>query len=214
MRLSECHRDRIHYAHGLCKSCYVSKRASGITFPPRAKKEVTCGHAGPHQGNGLCTKCYTRRHRSQLKPGCHPDRPYRSKGLCDACYIASSPSIRARQAQWRIENRERLYESASLAPYGLTSKDYVEILEIQGGVCAICRKVNRRERRLVLDHDHATGRVRGLLCDDCNLGLGRFKDSPETMVAAIAYLLGGDPSAVGRVVSESVSSMRSVALIV
>lgn len=55
----------------------------------------------------------------------------------------------------------------------------------QSGKCLICNEI---PKRLVVDHCHTSGKVRGLLCDHCNTGLGRFKDSPELLMAAIRYL--------------------------
>ena len=70
--------------------------------------------------------------------------------------------------------------------FGLTADHHYALQEAQGGVCAICRGVGRR--RLCVDHDHNTGRVRGLLCDSCNRGLGLLKDSAELLRVAAAYL--------------------------
>lgn len=74
--------------------------------------------------------------------------------------------------------------------YGLTPADHARLLADQAGVCAICRMPGRTARGLDVDHDHLTGRVRGLLCHPCNLGLGAFKDSPEMLQTALAYLMG------------------------
>jgi len=71
--------------------------------------------------------------------------------------------------------------------YGLTLEEYRAILARQGGVCAICR---RADRRLCVDHCHATGKVRGFLCGPCNTGLGCLGDNPEFLRAAIEYLDG------------------------
>ena len=68
----------------------------------------------------------------------------------------------------------------------LTDAEYNVLLERQGGSCAICGEKSRD--RLVVDHDHETGAVRGLLCSHCNLGLGLCRDNPVRINAAVAYL--------------------------
>jgi hypothetical protein len=69
--------------------------------------------------------------------------------------------------------------------YGLSLQDYRAMRERQGNVCAICRAPGKP---LCVDHCHATDKVRGLLCRDCNLGLGNYKDNPVFTRAATAYL--------------------------
>jgi tRNA splicing ligase len=76
----------------------------------------------------------------------------------------------------------------------LSDEEYEKVLLSQRGVCAICNKVNTitskkgKIFRLSVDHDHNTGEVRGLLCHDCNIGLGKFKDSTLLLSKAISYL--------------------------
>lgn len=69
-----------------------------------------------------------------------------------------------------------------------TVEEYADLLELQGGRCAICRRWPGK-RRLAVDHCHATGTVRGLLCMRCNAGLGLFRDDFEAMQAAADYLI-------------------------
>lgn len=59
---------------------------------------------------------------------------------------------------------------------------------IQQVACAICREPFQSERNIRVDHDHDTNKTRGLLCHNCNVGLGHFKDSPMRLEAAVAYL--------------------------
>jgi hypothetical protein len=77
---------------------------------------------------------------------------------------------------------------------GCSKEQYLALLEEQGGKCAICGAIHgHRSRydkvcRFAVDHDHETGKVRGLLCNNCNRGLGRFKDSIKNLEAALRYL--------------------------
>ncbi len=73
--------------------------------------------------------------------------------------------------------------------YGITPEQYFAMEDAQGGVCAICRRQARgSDRRLHVDHNHITDKIRGLLCFNCNAGLGNFADNIEWLRAAIAYL--------------------------
>lgn len=68
-------------------------------------------------------------------------------------------------------------------------EEYLALMLEQGGKCAVCGCAPDPERALAIDHDHATGEVRGLLCTRCNLGLGYFGDDPARLLAARDYLL-------------------------
>lgn len=69
--------------------------------------------------------------------------------------------------------------------YNLTPDAYNALLEIQGNCCAICKD---GDKRLVVDHCHVSGKVRGLLCHQCNVALGMFKDNKTTIKTALEYL--------------------------
>jgi len=72
--------------------------------------------------------------------------------------------------------------------WGLTLNDYDEMLAAQGGGCSICGTSDFGSKRGHIDHDHKTGNIRGILCTNCNNGLGRFKDNIEYLEEAIRYL--------------------------
>lgn len=80
--------------------------------------------------------------------------------------------------------------------YGMTMDDYDKILDRQGGVCAICKKAETtksklgRIKSLAVDHDHATGDIRGLLCQKCNTLLGLVEENTEIVNLALSYLHG------------------------
>lgn len=105
--------------------------------------------------------------------------------------------------QWKRADREKkraenpqavvdeLRDQSYRRNYGITLADYKRQLARQCGLCAICQK--HPDEVLRVDHCHTTGAVRGLLCNDCNLGLGRFYDQTDVMRKAITYLdNGGD----------------------
>lgn len=72
--------------------------------------------------------------------------------------------------------------------YGITLEQYNEFSDFCSNVCGICDKPCPSGRKLAVDHEHSTGIIRGLLCINCNKGIGNFKDSVELMEAAIHYL--------------------------
>lgn len=72
--------------------------------------------------------------------------------------------------------------------YGINAETYEVLLEVQNGVCAICGQGNDQGRRLEVDHDHVTGKVRGLLCGRCNKVLGSCRENPKLLTAMIEYL--------------------------
>jgi hypothetical protein len=93
--------------------------------------------------------------------------------------------------KWAANNREHLSRLNWLGSikraYGITSEQYDAMWRKQDGRCAICGEPERA-RRLGVDHCHVTGRVRGLLCRNCNSGLGHFRDRPSFISSAIQYL--------------------------
>lgn len=82
--------------------------------------------------------------------------------------------------------RERHWEKRLIKVYGLKEGEYAQVLERQGGVCALCGKKPGRVR-LAVDHDHQTNRVRGLVHSRCNRGLAPFEHSVEALVRLIVY---------------------------
>lgn len=72
--------------------------------------------------------------------------------------------------------------------YGITPEDYTDMFASQDGRCALCRNPELN-RRLAVDHDHETGKVRALLCSRCNTALGHLRDDPALMIRAARYVV-------------------------
>jgi hypothetical protein len=100
--------------------------------------------------------------------------------------------ILPKQREYRRRHIEREQDCQLQRHYGLSLAEYDDMLESQDNGCAICGKPPEENgKRLSVDHDHETGKVRGLLCNCCNRGLGIFHDDIALMRDAIEYLEGG-----------------------
>lgn len=97
--------------------------------------------------------------------------------------------VNATARKWYKKNRERNIDSVRRyqlrRKYGFAQELYEVYFFMQCGECAIC---GRKDRRLVIDHNHKTGKIRGLLCTRCNLSIGSFEDSQELLLKAVMYL--------------------------
>lgn len=148
---------------------------------------------------------------------CHEDKKHFAKGLCKACYRAdfyskNKPLERDRAKSYRQkyyrENKEACLELSKLwyqgnkehhkkkcrefslkRNFGLTSEGYEELLKKQENKCAICDRLRSNLTvDLCVDHDHVTGKIRGLLCSRCNRALGALGDSKEGIQKVLEYL--------------------------
>lgn len=89
---------------------------------------------------------------------------------------------------WFLKNKDKQSAYIRKMKFGITSKELDAMVINQNGACAICFGQSVGYGKFHVDHDHVSGRVRGLLCHNCNVGLGHFKDSVSYLMAAISYL--------------------------
>jgi len=127
------------------------------------------------EGRVRCVKCATRARKHSVEyRRKHPEKTRASKEKHKAKHL---DQIR----DWDIWYRK-------MKRYGMTKESYESMAASQGGVCAICSRACQTGRRLAVDHCHDTGKIRGLLCANCNTGLGKFSDSEDLMLLAIDYI--------------------------
>jgi len=91
----------------------------------------------------------------------------------------------------RYKSRNQNYKTrrnGKRSGYKITEEERQALLNFQNESCAICKE----KSILVVDHNHITGKIRGLLCNNCNIGIGMLKDSPEIIKAASQYLIKND----------------------
>ena len=112
------------------------------------------------------------------------------KSRCKLC-------MQAKRQEWAMQNKEHLNDwrrknwvtaNRRLKRRGATQQIYNELYEAQRGCCAICSEPEEKFSWLCIDHDHTSGRIRGLLCPNCNRGIGLLKDSSELLQKAHHYL--------------------------
>ena len=96
--------------------------------------------------------------------------------------------LREIKREERRRNRDTRRDYDFRQKYGITLADYDTMFESQGGVCAICFQPPTGGRRMAVDHNHETGKIRGLLCHRCNLAIGNLRDDPEVIASAFAYV--------------------------
>lgn len=136
----------------------------------------------------LCIKCNKKKPLSAF----HNKKAAKDgkQSRCKECNSKSARTWQAENPDKFRKNWEKQYGSRKkrAAKYGLTIEEFDLMTETSKGLCKICS--NPPKKWLVIDHCHTTGKVRGLLCESCNLGLGIFKDNPILLQNAIKYLAG------------------------
>ena len=105
----------------------------------------------------------------------------RTNSVCRECHKLACRE-RWHSRSWLDRWASRNYK------YGVTKEFLIELYEAQHGTCKICGSEPTTVRGLHVDHCHSTGKVRGLLCHGCNVGIGSMKENPDIFLKAIEYL--------------------------
>lgn len=127
--------------------------------------------------------------RRRPGPDFYEDRHGYPRPSCKKCMYRSASDWRENNRDKHVSIFRRANHRANLRTrFGLTVDQFERLQKASNGVCAVCQKPERRKRRLSLDHDHSTGRLRGFVCSACNLLLGCAKDSAELLERAASYL--------------------------
>lgn len=178
-------------------------------MPKRLDNCVECGvkltERNRYPRRNYCRPCYRPIKRATDAEQYKKHKPKRRVSM-KAYYDANRERELERSRKWRQENAERMrayrrtpqrrasqiagQRRRRLVKHGLSLEAYDSMLENQGGGCAICgtKTPGARTGVFAIDHCHKTGRVRGLLCTNCNNGIGRFHDDPDRLQRAARYL--------------------------
>lgn len=116
--------------------------------------------------HSYCRRCASRAKRE------HYHRNAEELRAKSAAYRKANPdAVKASRRKHYLANRDKILIESTMRRYGLTREQYDDLTSRYGGICPICN----RERKLVVDHDHRSGIVRGMLCQECNTRLGWFE---------------------------------------
>lgn len=148
----------------ICKKCNIKKQKKMFHTRKRVNKS---GEALIYY-YGMCKKCWHEKNKlwRKLNPG-------------KDCYHKRHP----------VRHKLNIFKSKLKKKFGISVEEYNKMLFDQNGLCKICGcDGNSLGKRLAVDHCHKTGKIRGLLCHHCNLGLGNFSDSAAILTRATQYL--------------------------
>ena len=142
----------------------------------------------------VCSKCKIKKDTSEF-----PKAKNRKDGFYNFCRKCNAQLYAQRNAdnpgkfkaiskEYRRTHPDSMRKSDLKRNYGMTIENYNQMFVNQNGACLICGKSSLTSKHLNIDHNHQTGKVRGLLCQFCNTGLGNFKDDKSLLMRAFKYL--------------------------
>lgn len=150
-------------------------------FPKRSK--------GPRGYSCYCEKCTAILEESKRQCGSRIDDFGRECSVCGEYKTWDYfPKARGCFRGYASTCNKCSYLKRIKAKYGITKEEYALLQKEQNYSCAICGELIDESSNLCVDHDHETGKVRGLLCAQCNKGLGHFRDSPKALMNAVRYI--------------------------
>ena len=190
---------QVHSRHKFCStSCKgLAKRIGDrlVDRPPRICRNIDCRKEFiPYNGNQLCCSrdCSELHKYSPERQAKKYPQGYFKEKICKASSCGKHFQPKA-PSQHYCSDECRGYNSYYMRSYGITEATYQRMLAKQNSKCAICKSEGflmgeQHKVKLVVDHCHETGKVRSLLCHNCNRGLGLFQDNTKILTKAISYL--------------------------
>lgn len=176
---------------GLCRQCVAdynrARRGSTKSGPlSHFRGDEAARLAAAEQGQKYCPAC------RQAKD---PDQFHRASKNRDGLHSWCKACASKRKRATYLKHGKATALRRRAANFGISVDDLEALIAKHGGRCGICAGPCPSGRQLAVDHDHRTGRVRGLLCANCNRGIGLLQDSAAVAQAAADYLRGWETDA-------------------
>lgn len=188
----------------ICPKCGKTWPLKMFSKRRRQCKQCIAEYHIARYARGQRTRPYRPSHLSNIEkycPKCKQTKPAEcfgirgnAKYLKSYCYDCEAVEWRNRRKAYKERYPDQMRAQQARADlrvnHGITLAQYDEILSAQGGGCAICgaAKPSKHRERLYIDHNHETGVIRGLLCDNCNRGIGHLGEDIERLLKAVEYL--------------------------
>lgn len=167
------------------------KKSGGSSYSVVIPKPATCHPDRDHVAKGLCASCYVTARRKRLRPLRTEEQKEQERAYQRAYRRAwrkknperSREIARESQRRQRERNPAKHRQRVAARRYGLTVEQYLDMI-----ACEQCDACGEKTDRLQIDHCHATGKIRGVLCGGCNSSLGHAGDDAKRLRQLIEYL--------------------------
>ncbi len=142
----------------------------------------------------ICNKCFKDKDITDFEWQKNRPNPRKTCNKCRNKLRVITPKEREKRRLYAIKQKaDEAYSTYErnlrlIRTYGITQEYYLGMYEEQQGCCDICKEPFIIHSKVHIDHNHATGKVRSLLCANCNLGIGNLKENKEILLNAIKYL--------------------------
>jgi hypothetical protein len=155
------------------------------------------GCASPISARKLCNKHYQQHYQAGSLDAISPNTTRHNLsdvdtntmlGTCALCGPLTPLIHNGEQLRCIHSKRRPLKYGDKQIPTGVATREYLRLSKLQNNLCAVCGEPEPYGRKLALDHCHTTGKIRGLLCTECNQGIGKLKDRPDILRQAAEYL--------------------------
>jgi hypothetical protein len=159
---SEAYKNRLEYSRKYSKEYYKKNRDKVLEYRQKIKEQ------------------YYKNNKDDIKPNI--------KGNSDDAYSNKLDCSNKCAKEYYQKNKERITEYVREKKYGINADEFNNLLEKQNGCCAICGKKYEKRLRFSVEHDHISGKIRGITCHKCNIGIGMFEENVYTLKSAIEYI--------------------------
>ena len=167
----------------------ISVANTGKVFSEEWRRNMSLAQKGRpswRKGKKFVDEGLSREKTKKYRQKWHKDNAQRIREQARTRYKLNPKKMVNKSQEYYKKHRQEIHDRIRFNKYGITGDEFRKIIEQQGLKCPICTR--SIEKNLSVDHDHATGKIRGIICNNCNLSIGNAEDSPMRLRAMADYL--------------------------